>query len=92
MKTQVRKITNLALFTAMALAISLLEHYIPLPIPIPGAKLGLSNIILLVGLYFYGLKAGLTIGILKSFLLILITGMVSSFFSQLWEQSLLAFQ
>ena len=80
MKTQVRKITNLALFTAMALVISLLEHYIPLPIPIPGAKLGLSNIILLVGLYFYGLKAGLTIGILKSFLLILITGMVSSFF------------
>ena len=80
MKTNVRKITNLALLTAMALAISLIEHYIPLPIPIPGAKLGLSNIVLLVSLYFYGLRAGLVIGILKSFLLVLATGMVTSFF------------
>lgn len=80
MKTNVRKITNLALLTAMALAISLIEHYIPLPIPIPGAKLGLSNIVLLVSLYFYGLKAGLAIGVLKSFLLVLATGMVTSFF------------
>ena len=76
MKTNVRKITNLALLTAMALAISLIEHYIPLPIPIPGAKLGLSNIVLLVSLYFYGLKAGLAIGILKSFLLVLAMGAI----------------
>ena len=80
MKTDIKKITNLALLTAMALAISLIEHYIPLPIPIPGAKLGLSNIVLLVSLYFYGFKAGLAIGLLKSFLLVLATGMVTSFF------------
>ena len=80
MKTNVRKITNLALLTAMALAISLIEHYIPLPIPIPGAKLGLSNIIILVSLYFYGFKASLTIALLKSFMLVLITGAVTSFF------------
>lgn len=80
MKTNVRKITNLAILTAMALAISLIEHYIPLPIPIPGAKLGLSNIIILVSLYFYGFKASLTISLLKSFMLVLITGAVSAFF------------
>lgn len=80
MKMNVRKVTTLALLTAMALAISLLEHFIPMPVPIPGAKLGLSNIILLVSLYFFGLRAALLIGVLKSFLLVLATGMVSSFF------------
>ena len=80
MNKDIRKITTMALLVAMALAISLVEHFIPLPIPIPGAKLGLSNIILLVSLYFYGLRAALLIGVLKSFLLVLATGMVSSFF------------
>ena len=48
MKKDIRKITNLALLTSMALAISLLEHMIPIPVPIPGAKLGLSNMVLLI--------------------------------------------
>ncbi|MDO5047930.1 MAG: Gx transporter family protein [Anaerococcus sp.] len=76
----IKRLTDLALLTAMALVVSVIEHYIPLPIPIPGAKLGLSNIILLVSLYFYGFKSALVIGILKSILLVLITGFVSSFF------------
>lgn len=79
----IKRITDLSLLTAMALAVSLIEHYIPLPIPIPGAKLGLSNIILLVSLYFYGFKSALVIGIMKSFLLVLITGFVTSFFFSL---------
>ncbi len=51
MNKDIRKITTMALLVAMALAISLVEHFIPLPIPIPGAKLGLSNIILLGQLF-----------------------------------------
>ena len=47
----IRNITNIALLTAMALAISLFEHMIPLPVPIPGAKLGFSNMIILITLY-----------------------------------------
>ena len=80
MNKDIRKITTMALLVAMALAISLVEHFIPLPIPIPGAKLGLSNIIILVSLYFYGFKTSLTIALLKSFMLVLITGAVTSFF------------
>ena len=76
----IRNITNIALLTAMALAISLLEHMIPLPVPIPGAKLGFSNMIILITLYMYGFKSALLVGILKSFLLMLITGSVSAFF------------
>lgn len=75
-----RKITNLALLTAMALAISLIEHMLPIPVPIPGAKLGFSNMIILITLYIYGFKNALVVGVLKSFLLMLITGSVSAFF------------
>lgn len=76
----IRNVTNIALLTAMALAISLLEQMIPLPVPIPGAKLGFSNMIILITLYMYGFKSALLVGILKSFLLMLITGSVSAFF------------
>ena len=76
----IKIITNIGLLTAMALAISLIEHMIPIPVPIPGAKLGFSNMIILLTLYFYGLKSALLVGILKSFLLMLITGSVTAFF------------
>lgn len=75
-----KKITNIALLTAMALAISLIEHMLPIPVPIPGAKLGFSNMIILISLYIYGFKSAFVVGILKSFLLMLITGSVTAFF------------
>lgn len=75
-----KKVTNIALLTAMALAISLIEHMIPIPVPIPGAKLGFSNMIILLTLYFYGMKSALLVGVLKSFLLMLIIGSVTAFF------------
>ena len=80
MDKSIRKLTNMALLVALALVISVIELQIPMPVPIPGAKLGLSNIIILVSLYFYGFKASLTIALLKSFMLVLITGAVTSFF------------
>lgn len=75
-----KKVTSIALLTSMALAISLIEHMIPIPVPIPGAKLGFSNMIILLSLYFYGFKSALLVGVLKSFLLMLITGSVTAFF------------
>lgn len=78
-----KKIVNLALLVALALALSVIEMAIPLPVPIPGAKLGLSNIIILITIYFYDFKSSLTVSVLKSFLLVLITGSVMSFFYSL---------
>lgn len=43
-----KKLTLLSLFTVIALTIFLLESAIPMPIPIPGIKLGLSNIVTLL--------------------------------------------
>jgi heptaprenyl diphosphate synthase len=74
-----KKVVFLALLVAMALAVSLLESMIPLPFIAPGAKLGLSNIVILVTLVVFGFPEGLTVSVMKSVLLMLVTGSVSSF-------------
>ena len=43
-----RKLTLMALLTAIALTIFVIENQIPAPVPIPGVKLGLANIITLI--------------------------------------------
>lgn len=46
----------------------------PIPIPVPGVKLGLSNIVLLVTLLLFGLKEGFIVAISKSVLMVLVSG------------------
>ena len=48
---RVKRLTRCALLTAIALAIFVLEAQIPIPFPVPGMKLGLSNIITLFALF-----------------------------------------
>lgn len=50
----IKKLTTLAMFTVIALTIFVIENAIPLPIPIPGIKLGLANIITLIVLLNLG--------------------------------------
>ncbi len=70
----------LSLLTSAALVLTLIESAMPLPVLIPGARLGLSNIVILSTVVVFGFKEGLAIGVLKSFLMILLTGTVMSFF------------
>lgn len=49
-----RRITLLALLTAIALTIFLVEAQIPVPIPIPGVKLGLANIVTVYAMFVLG--------------------------------------
>lgn len=53
MAMKTRKLTELALLAALALAIFLVELRIPNPIPIPGVKLGLANIVTVYAIYQY---------------------------------------
>lgn len=50
---KVRKLAELALLTALALIIFVVELQIPNPVPIPGVKLGLANIITGFSVYHY---------------------------------------
>lgn len=52
----VRRLTTLALFTTLALAVYAIESAIPPLVPIPGIKLGLANIITLVVLNLFSAK------------------------------------
>lgn len=53
MKLTTRQLTLCALLTAMALALSYMEGFLPV-LPLPGAKLGLANIVTLFALYSLG--------------------------------------
>lgn len=50
----VRRITRLALLTAIALTIFMVEAQIPTPIPLPGVKLGLANIVTVWVMFTFG--------------------------------------
>lgn len=69
----------LSILVSIGLGLSVLESSIPLPIAIPGARLGLSNMVVLVTLVVFGFKEGIIVSALKSIVLMLITGSVSSF-------------
>lgn len=75
-----RKQIFLGLMVAIAVAIGFIETMVPLPVPLPGARLGLSNVVVLTTIVVFGSKEGFTVAILKSVLLMLVTGNVTSFF------------
>ena len=62
----------LSLLTAAALILSIIESMIPLPFIAPGAKLGLSNVVILTAVVLFGFRDSLLVVILRSILLMLI--------------------
>lgn len=69
-----RKTVKLGILISFAIIISLFESMMPIPIPVPGVKLGLSNIVLLVTLLLFGLKEGFIVAVSKSVLMVLVSG------------------
>lgn len=57
----------------------LFESLIPLPVAFPGARLGLSNIVVLVSIVIFGYREGLIVALFKTVILMVVTGSVSSF-------------
>ena len=66
MKT--RRLVLLALLTAIALTIFMLEAQIPAPLPVPGVKLGLSNIVTVFTVFLLGPKEGVLVLAARIFL------------------------
>ena len=66
--TSVARLTRGALLTAIALTIFMVEAQIPAPIPIPGVKLGLANIITIYAMYVLGPADTLMILVSRIFL------------------------
>lgn len=76
---KLNKMVFISILVSIGLALSVLESAIPLPIAMPGARLGLSNMVVLVTIIIFGFKDGITVAMLKSSVLMLVTGSISSF-------------
>ena len=59
------KIAQYGLLIALAFIFSYVEALIPLPVPVPGIKLGLANLVNVVGLYTVGAAGTLVVGLLR---------------------------
>jgi len=70
----IKKITFAAVLTAIALTIFIIEARIPALLPIPGIKLGLSNIVTLFALYALGPAMALYVLVCRVVLGALVTG------------------
>ena len=80
--SKTKRMVLMGLLFALALVLSLVENSLPpLPIAVPGIKLGLSNIIVMYTLFFLGKKEAYTIAILKAGFVFLTRGTVSAFLS-----------
>lgn len=68
--TRTKQLALCALMTALALALSYVERFLPLQllIPLPGVKLGLANIVTLVALYLLKKRHAFAILLLRCFL------------------------
>ena len=73
-----RKIVRLAIFLALGIVLNIVESLIPIPIAVPGIRLGLANTMGLIVLYFYSPKEYIAIGFLRVFFVALLrTGLGS---------------
>lgn len=69
-----RKLTIAALLAALALIFSYIEVLIPFNPGIPGIKLGIANLVIIIALYYLGVRYALLINIIR----ILIGGLLFS--------------
>lgn len=75
------KLVRMALLLAFALIINYLESLVPLPIPLPGVKIGLANCIGLMVLFCFSKKDYVYFNILKVVMVALLrTGFGTAFF------------
>ncbi len=78
-----KRITVLACLLGLSLILFTVEAQLPPLIPLPGVKLGLANIIVLVTMVLYGKKDAFTLLLLRILLGSMITGSGLAFFYSL---------
>ena len=77
---KIRKLTTMALLSAIALTIFVIEAQIPALVPIPGVKLGLSNIITVYAVFALGAGESAAILFVRIFLGAIFSGQFSTIF------------
>jgi len=67
-RNRLKYLTYLALLITFAVVIHTVEAALPLPMPVPGVRIGLANIITLLTLILFGLRSGLLVAVIRSVL------------------------
>mgnify|MGYP000980439803 CR=1 FL=1 len=60
-----RKVASYGLFIALAFIFSYVEHLIPMPFALPGMKLGLANLVIIIAIYGIGLKEAFVLSMVR---------------------------
>ncbi len=68
LRNRLNYLTYLAVLVTFAVVIHTVEAALPLPMPVPGVRLGLANIITILALILFGLRSALLVAILRSVL------------------------
>lgn len=78
-RNKYRRMIFISILLSQALVLSYIERFIPVNFSVPGAKLGLANIVTLTSLYFLTFKEALTLVFLRTILTSFFGGSVSYF-------------
>jgi len=73
-----RKLVFFSLLVTLGTTLHVFEAVLPNPLPFPGVKLGLANIVTLLAIYMYGLREGLVVAVLRVLLGSLLIGTLLS--------------
>ena len=60
-----RKVAFYGIFAALAVLMGYVEAMVQIPIPVPGIKLGLANVIVVIAMYFMGNKTAIGVNIIR---------------------------
>lgn len=69
-----KRISVIAVFTALALIFSYIEAIIPFNLGVPAVKLGIANIVVVCALYIFGVKEAAGISLIRVFVIGLLFG------------------
>lgn len=78
-RSRTHRMVLIALLTGLAIVLMAIERMIPIPVAVPGVKLGLANVVTLAALYLFTWRDTLSIILLRVLLGSLILGSFSAF-------------
>ena len=78
---KIRRMVLTAFLFAVVLVLAVVENELQIPVPVPGIKLGLSNIVVMYSLFFVEKKEALLLAVLKALFVFLTRGAVASLLS-----------
>ena len=82
MSQRTKDLALCAVLAAMAMIFSYIEAIIPIPVPIPGIKLGLANLVIVIALYSMDLKHAMAINLTRILVTgLLFTGLIATIYS-----------